>query len=389
MITYSDIQVHPLDYYKRESKILSSMVPEDLYELFKSCNVYLAGGSITSIFTNKEVNDLDLYFTSYENFEKFYLTVQQIEDAELNEIDPLSNVYKRMICEEEYKLYPVCLTEKSITFTGFSGRQVQCILFNFPKTPEDLFKSFDFSVNMGLFDFSNDCWVFHKDFLKHNAQNAVVINPYTSYPIVSLLRIYKYIDKGYSFSKKELLKLSVGIANLNFKTWEEVKTHFSGMYGEKVTDIFNDLTLPCNMENIINKVEEAEFQEKNNETDQSPELLYPYSMYQGHSFPHFKSTISRLLWLGSIKKQEDQNFLGVELFLKIPKGMFKILPATTKEIGISSILILTPEKFKQDIYLTIPERLKDSYDFVRVRINKITPHIAKDVEVEVLMLETE
>ena len=52
MITYSDVQVYPQDYYARESKLLFSMIPDTLLDLFKECNLFLAGGAITSLFTS-------------------------------------------------------------------------------------------------------------------------------------------------------------------------------------------------------------------------------------------------------------------------------------------------------------------------------------------------
>jgi len=59
--------------HSRQKKQLLSLVSETegLEELFKELGCFVAGGAVTSVFTNKEVNDLDIYFRDKESLIKF------------------------------------------------------------------------------------------------------------------------------------------------------------------------------------------------------------------------------------------------------------------------------------------------------------------------------
>ncbi|AKJ74492.1 hypothetical protein SP19_1 [Salmonella phage 19] len=43
-------------------------------ELLKRLDVRVAGGTLTSLFSNREVNDIDLYFPSWETLRSFWHT---------------------------------------------------------------------------------------------------------------------------------------------------------------------------------------------------------------------------------------------------------------------------------------------------------------------------
>ena len=43
----------------------------DLYRLLEDTNAIVAGGAITSIFSNKEINDVDVYFRKIEDMVNF------------------------------------------------------------------------------------------------------------------------------------------------------------------------------------------------------------------------------------------------------------------------------------------------------------------------------
>lgn len=43
----------------------------NLYDIFSGYECYLAGGAITSIFTNKDINDYDIFFKHKEDIVRF------------------------------------------------------------------------------------------------------------------------------------------------------------------------------------------------------------------------------------------------------------------------------------------------------------------------------
>ena len=198
-------------------------------------NVVLAGGCINSLFTNAPVHDLDLYFSNIDDLLSF------VSD-----------------CYTAKQMTSIHLTDKSITFKD--GDVIyQCIYFKYFDNIKDIFNSFDFTVCMGAFDFRTGKFVFDKNFFRDVAKRNLVFNINTDYPIVSELRIEKYINKGYTISNKERLKILFSVSQLEINDYESFKSHIGGMYGSS----FNDsITLNDNeefsTELMVNKLDKVD-----------------------------------------------------------------------------------------------------------------------------------
>lgn len=65
------IHTFPKEDFKREALILRSMFKDDVYELLRLLDVMVAGGTLTSLFSNRDINDLDLYFRRWDDLEVF------------------------------------------------------------------------------------------------------------------------------------------------------------------------------------------------------------------------------------------------------------------------------------------------------------------------------
>ena len=181
--------------------------------------VFLAGGAITSVFSNKDINDYDLYFRDAESFAKFFgLWLDGDFGASV----------------------VVSVTNKSITLHfPNEGVIVQAIYYKWFPCAEDIFDDFDFTVNMGAYCFKEGMFILHKDFLRHNSQRYLEVNTNTSFPLITALRVDKYKTKGYTISKSNFLKIMFSIMKLEIKDWEDLKEHIGGMYGLKVAELFN------------------------------------------------------------------------------------------------------------------------------------------------------
>jgi hypothetical protein len=205
--------------YQREVNKLLSLMSEDTQEILKLCDAYIAGGAITSVFCNREVNDVDVYFKSQEHL---YIFLQMVFDGTF-----------ALVCTN--------YTNRSVMFRDkVTQQEVQAIVYKFFSTAEDIFNDFDYTINMGAYDFSTNSLVLHQDFMKHNSQRYLQFNPNTAYPLISALRVNKYIERGYNISKPQYLKIMFAIANLSFSSWEEVRDHVAGMYGLDLTQVFKD-----------------------------------------------------------------------------------------------------------------------------------------------------
>lgn len=257
--------------YSRQKKQLLSLVnkTEGLEALFKELGCFVAGGAVTSVFTNKEVNDLDIYFRDQESLIKFIkmafgdtpcvpctpVSVAPLAPPSL--INFKQDVSPSSVELDTFALRYVGHTDKSVMFLDGSGMQVQAIHCGFYPTVEDIFKSFDFTINMGVYDFAQECFVLDEDFLTDNASRKLRVNEGTSFPIISQLRLAKYQQRGYSINRKEFIKLSLAVANLNLSSWEDVKNAIGGMYGYNIDDLFDE-DKDFTMEEVFEQLEELE-----------------------------------------------------------------------------------------------------------------------------------
>lgn len=307
------LHIFPKEEYQREYNILKAILPLGVYEILQALNVKVAGGTLTSLFSNREVNDIDLYFPSWESMETFIacmydyqlrngerdlqpdtagwtdlkrgyyylnglssgepfaighkkpekknvLTIQQLLKI-AEDFDPDDWKLKaECIPDNERKVTPIRnigMTDKSIMFSGTDSNPVmQCICFDTFATTQDIFDKFDFTINMGAFNFAEEVWEFDKRFMKHIAQKVLVLNPNTDYPIISMLRSDKYRARGYTISRRETMKLGVACSGLKIETWGDAKAHLSGMYGTNLEQLFNEKK-PFSFELLFDKLDSA------------------------------------------------------------------------------------------------------------------------------------
>ena len=192
--------------YIFEKKKLQNYLGEALYNALKTYNVIIAGGTITSLFTNSDINDIDIYFRSKSDLSNFLL-------------------------EEMNGKWVIAKTDKAFLFK-YEKIKVQAIYFKYFDNADEIFNTFDFTVCMGAYDFAIEDFVLHREFLKHNAQRILRFNQNTAYPIVSALRVDKYKKKGYYISKSEFIRIMLTILQFNITDYKTLKEQMGGMYGE-------------------------------------------------------------------------------------------------------------------------------------------------------------
>lgn len=199
--------------YEFEKKKLENYIGTALYNSLKSYKCFIAGGTITSLFCNRDINDIDIYFRSQNDV-----------------IDFLTESWNN-------KDWVVAHTKKA-TLIQYGDIQIQLIHFNYFKTAQEIFNTFDFTVCMGVFDFEIEEFVLHNDFLKHNAQRMLQFNINTAFPIVSALRVQKYEQKGYHISKPEYIRILLACMGLKITSYDELKEQMGGMYGINYDKLF-------------------------------------------------------------------------------------------------------------------------------------------------------
>jgi len=216
--------------FQFEKNKLYNYLGEDLVEALKKHNAFVAGGAITSLFCNREINDVDVYFRN--------------EDSLINFLTD----------NWDSRMWVVSHTKKATLFT-YDRTKIQLIHFRYFNNPQEIFDTFDFTVCMGCFDFSTEEFVLHEDFLKHNSQRLLKFNSSTTFPIVSLLRVQKYKEKGYTISKPEFIRIVLACMNLEINSFDELKDQLGGMYGINYDKMFEDIEdEDFNLQTAIEKI---------------------------------------------------------------------------------------------------------------------------------------
>jgi hypothetical protein len=216
--------------YQFEKNKLYAYLGKELVQSLKQHKAYIAGGTITSLFCNREINDVDVYFRDEESILSF-----------------LSDIWNN-------GRYIVSHTKKA-TQLLYGDVNLQTIHFQYFTSPGEIFDTFDFTTCMGVFDFETEQFTLHPDFLKHNSQRILKFNSDTAFPIVSLLRVQKYEKKGYTISKPEFIRIILTCMNLDINTYDELKEQLGGMYGINYDKLFEDVKdSDFNLQDAIDKI---------------------------------------------------------------------------------------------------------------------------------------
>ena len=240
-------------------KELKKHIPQNTWEFLKAHKAMLVGGAITSILTKKEINDLDIYFKDRESFMLSLLDIRGLkEDLPLDDYPEGDEINNQFFDSHEW-IY-VCHTEKSITFKPrYSDKLFQLIHQNFYKDVNKVFNDFDFTINMVGYDFELDEVVVHPQTMLHLSQRVLVTNSGTKYPLISILRTNKYQERGYTISKKEMVKLLLAVSKIEFNSYEDVGKHIGGLYGTlNILEVF-DTSKEFSVDEVLRQLSEVDF----------------------------------------------------------------------------------------------------------------------------------
>lgn len=139
--------------------------------------IYLAGGSLRSIFDKTSVDDYDFFF----------------------ENPSIVSYAKKYLKEAGYDLVFECTAGELFTYKK-NDIKVQLVCKRYYDNVLDLMYTFDFTVCH--FALHNGNLFFTKNAIKAAREKRIEINSIT-YPIASLRRLQKYIQKGYTINNKE------------------------------------------------------------------------------------------------------------------------------------------------------------------------------------------
>lgn len=182
---------------------------EEQANILKKYNAILAGGAITSLFTGRRINDFDMYFRTKEDAENA-----------IHDINKLPS--KRAFFTDN---------ATSFSFVDYHRTlKIQCINNKkFLGEPVDIIENFDLSINKAAYDLVSEELILTDEFIKDNTKRVLSINKYSDFPIITLHRAIKYIDRGYKLPAYEQIKLALMINKLKMESFMDLKDQLQGI----------------------------------------------------------------------------------------------------------------------------------------------------------------
>ncbi len=233
-----------MDDFRRERESIRWVVDDELYKFLSTIQACIAGGCITSIFTGQPIADIDIFFRKPEDYEKAKIYLNQCEMkkyrgtravCETDKAKTFAMTHNKKYCPQEvgYGLtyFRQNADEKEVV-VQIVRDDVNC------GEPEDIVNRFDITACQAAFDFKTDNFVMGSRFLQDNARRRIVINPETKNVMGTFYRIQKYIEKGYTVSPREYIKLAFMLSNKKYQTFKDFTDDLKICFGDPLIHHF-------------------------------------------------------------------------------------------------------------------------------------------------------
>jgi hypothetical protein len=184
-----------------------------LNELSEVCMTWIGGGCVRDYFSvGKLTSDIDLYFPDEAEFNKCkeYLMKATMRTVKENIDD--EEVIKEVPKPKAVKLFE----NDTVLKVKYNNRLYDVIKRYFP-SPDLTITEFDFTVCCAAVD-RRQIYT-HNTFFIDLAKRQLMINK-LPFPLSTLWRMQKYIQKGYYMCSGEMLKLAKAIGSLQVNTEE-------------------------------------------------------------------------------------------------------------------------------------------------------------------------
>lgn len=254
---------------KLHTEFVASIKDEKVRELVKK-NSVITGGSIVSLLLNEKVNDYDYYFTNKETTEavaRYYVAefnqnnnknagvelvgenkervrimiksagiasesgtnpyeyFEQMEDVTMagEYVDAAEKVLKEEAEDDKPKYRPIFLSDNAISLSG----KIQLVI-RFYGSPEDIHTNYDFVHAMSYWTSKDDELV-----LPAKALEAILTKELiyfgSKYPLASIIRTRKFIQRGWSVNAGQYLKMILQLSELDLTNIEVLTDQLVGM----------------------------------------------------------------------------------------------------------------------------------------------------------------
>lgn len=216
-------------------------------------NIIITGGAIVSMLNSDEVHDYDVYFRTKEACKKvaeYYanlfnkthetkVTITDVDnriqcfiqskgvatDEEANAITDETEPYVESLTinDEKPKYRPVFFSTNAISLSD----KIQ-IVIRFYGTPEEIHKNYDFVHCTCCYSFFDNELT-----LPSRALEAIINKELyyvgSKYPICSIIRTRKFINRGWTINAGQYLKMCLQVSELNLKDMKVFKDQLAGV----------------------------------------------------------------------------------------------------------------------------------------------------------------
>lgn len=220
---------------KKQHRYINAIFDSGTLSILKNSRAFVAGGAISSLFTNRKVNDWDVFFPKAQDneVESSFLKYGWKRNfatslAHTFEKDMQAVPFNEDSAKESYGATIIKNTEKIQLVNIFFG------------TPSAVFQTFDFYCCMGAYDFFTEEFIFDPRFITDNLNRSLHYNYEGSIsPFKSIIRVEKYKEYGYSISMCEMIKILMGINKIKIETIgdlvKQLRTFPNGGYKNVIT----------------------------------------------------------------------------------------------------------------------------------------------------------
>lgn len=213
--------------YRREREAIRWIVDDELYKFLSTIQACIAGGCVTSIFTGQPIADIDIFFRKPEDYEKAEKYFNACENRKFRGTRSVCSTgkAKTFAMEHNKKYCPMSVGYGQTYFRDNKDNKEVIIQIVRDDVncgePEDIVNRFDITACQAAYDFKTDTFVIGSRFLQDNARRRIVINSECKNVIGTFFRIQKYIEKGYTVSPREYVKLAFMLVNKKYKTYRD------------------------------------------------------------------------------------------------------------------------------------------------------------------------
>lgn len=223
---------------KVHQDFVNSIEDSEVKKLVKD-NSIITGGCIVSMLLGEKVNDYDYYFTNKETcikvaeyyINRFNKNTENSHQIELKADGDRVKVFVRSTgiaiddkVESIEGVYePVCLTSNAISLTN----DVQLVL-RFYGDAEEIHKNYDYIHATSYWTSYDNDLVLRKEALESILTKELIYSG-SKYPLCSILRSKKFINRGWTINAGQYLKMVLQLNELDLSNLDILEEQLTGV----------------------------------------------------------------------------------------------------------------------------------------------------------------